>query len=164
MSVNTYAINVGYTTDDPLTYKKSVNWISDAQDLSPKSINVSPTSIVDQLTPTFIVDYDSRYLTANYVRCDALGACYFCKVSEDTAKRIILTCSIDPLSYDLDNCMITVVRNENTGGPTKIQDNKLPIIPGEQELMQTVATNSSLSPAADYCYVITVIGGEVSGQ
>lgn len=157
-----YTINIGATSDDVSKYKKNVSWILSG--VSPKEIPIAATSTVDQLEPVFIVDYDPAYLTCNYVYCSALGLSYFCRISENTAKRIVLTCTVDPLSVDLDNCMITVVRNENTNGPTKIQDNKLPIIPGEQELMQTVATNSSLSPAADYCYVITVIGGEVNGN
>lgn len=157
-----YTINVGTTSDDVRKYKKNVSWIL-SQGL-PKEIPIAATSTVDQLEPVFIVDYDPAYLTCNYVYCSAFGLSYFCRVAENTAKRIVLTCTVDPLSVDVDNCNINVVRNGGIGAPTKIQDSKLPVLPGEQELMQTVSENNSLSPSASHSYIITVIGGEVNGS
>lgn len=153
-----YNINIGTTLDDVRKYKKNVSWIMSGE--TPKEIPIAATSTVDQLEPVFIVDYDAAYLTCNYVYCSAFGLSYFCRVAENTAKRIVLTCTVDPLSVNVDNCKINVVRNGGIGSPTKIQDNKLPVLTGVQELMQTVAENSTLNPDAD-CYIITVIGGEV---
>ena len=157
-----YTINIGSTSDDNKKYKKSVSWIE--SDGLPKEIPIAATSVVDQLEPVFIVDYDAAYLTCNYVYCQALGLSYFCRVSENTAKRIVLSCTVDPLSVNVDNCKINVVRNGGIGSPTKIEDTKLPVLPGEQELMQIVSTNSALKTGASFCYVITVIGGEVNGN
>ncbi|MBO5816279.1 MAG: hypothetical protein J6R30_09290 [Bacteroidales bacterium] len=155
-----YTINIGTTSDDIRRYKKEVSWIQ--SEGTAKEIPIAATSVVDQLEPVFIVDYDAAYLTCNYVYCQALGLSYFCRVSENTAKRIVLTCTVDPLSVDIDNCKINVIRNGGLGAPTKIQDSKLPVIPGEQELMQTVATHPALTTSAEWCYVITVIGGSVN--
>lgn len=157
-----YTINIGTTSDDVRKYKKTVSWIE--SEGAAKEITIAATSVVDQLEPVFIVDYDAAYLTCNYVYCQALGLSYFCRVSENTAKRIVFTCTVDPLSVDVDNCKINVVRNGGIGAPTKIQDSKLPVISGEQELMQTVAENSALSSSATWCYVLTVIGGGSSGS
>ena len=157
-----YTINIGTTSDDVRKYKKTVSWILSGE--VPKEIPIAATSTVDQLEPVFIVDYDAAYLTCNYVYCSAFGLSYFCRVAENTAKRIVLTCTVDPLSIDVDNCKINVVRNGGIGAPTKIQDNKLPVLTGVQELMQTVAVNSSLSSGASEAYIITVIGGEVNGS
>lgn len=157
-----YTINIGTTSDDIKRYKKTVSWIQ--SEGTAKEIPIAATSVVDQLEPVFIVDYDAAYLTCNYVYCQALGLSYFCRVSENTAKRIVLTCTVDPLSVDIDNCKINVIRNGGIGAPTKIQDTKLPIIPGEQEIMQTVATHSALTTSATWCYVITVIGGATNGD
>lgn len=154
-----YTINIGTTSDDVRKYKKNVSWILSGE--VPKEIPIAATSTVDQLEPVFIVDYDPAYLTCNYVYCSAFGLSYFCRVAENTAKRIVLTCTVDPLSVDVDSCKINVVRNGGIGAPTKIQDNKLPVLTGVQELMQTISENSTLDPNAD-CYVITVIGGEVN--
>lgn len=155
-----YTINIGTTSDDIRKYNKNVDWILSGE--VPREISIAATSTVDILEPVFIVDYDTAYLTCNYVHCSAFGLSYFCRVSENTAKRIVLTCTVDPLSVNVDNCNINVIRNGGIGAPTKIQDTKLPILTGEQELMQTVAVNNSLSSAASECYVITVIGGSVN--
>lgn len=157
-----YTINIGTTSNDVRKYKKDVSWILSGE--VPREISIAATSTVDILEPVFIVDYDAAYLTCNYVYCSAFGLSYFCRVSENTAKRIVLTCTVDPLSVDIDNCKINVIRNGGIGAPTKIQDSKLPVIPGEQELMQTVATHSALTTSATWCYVITVIGGAANGD
>lgn len=157
-----YNINVGTTSDDIRKYKKNVSWIMSGE--TPKDIPIAATSTVDQLEPVFIVDYDAAYLSCNYVYCQALGLSYFCRVAENTAKRIVLTCTVDPLSVNVDNCKINVVRNGGIGAPTKIQDTKLPVLTGVQELMQTISVNSSLSSSASEAYIITVIGGEVNGD
>lgn len=156
-----YTINIGTTSDDVRKYKKNVSWILSGD--VPKEIPIAATSTVDQLEPIFIVDYDPAYLSCNYVHCSAFGLSYFCRVAENTARRIVLNCTVDPLSVDIDNCKVNVVRNGGIGAPTKIQDNKLPVLTGVQELMQTVSENSTLNPDAD-CYIITVIGGEVNGS
>lgn len=154
-----YTINIGTTSDDVRKYKKNVSWILSG--LVPKEIPIAATSTVDQLEPVFIVDYDPAYLTCNYVYCSALGLSYFCRIAENTAKRIVLTCTVDPLSVNVDSCKITVLRNGDLGAPTKIQDSKYPILTSEETIDQVPVTNADLQVPIGYAsrYVLQVIGG-----
>jgi hypothetical protein len=80
-------------------------------------------------------------------------------------KRIIITCLVDAVMSwytHLLTCDITAIRNGGIGAPTKVQDNKLPIIANEQTLQQTVSVNNSIGNTKEHCYIITVIGGEVN--
>ena len=62
-------------------------------------------------------------------------------------------------SFDLSGCPITVLRNGGIGAPTKIQDNKFPIIPNEETIDQIPVANSHLTANGSGCYVLQVIGG-----
>lgn len=137
-------------------------------------INAVPTDDMSELQPKIIINYDSTYLAANYVYIALFDKYYkIDKKSVTIGKKIVLECTIDTvMSYfysdnstgkkGIDQCKITAIRNGGLGASTKIQDTKFPVIPNEQELMQTVATNSSLKTNPTYSYVITVIGGEVN--
>ena len=128
-------IKIGYTTDNPLKVGKSVTWIN-------SSVSISPLSTISQLAPVFVIDYNSLYLNANYVECTDLSRSYFCTVSVDTAGRMVLTCNVDVLQRsDLGNCKITVTRNGGIGKPTKIPDNKYPVIPNVENTLATIATS-----------------------
>lgn len=154
-----FTIKVGYTTDSPLKVDKTVNWLD-------SSVSISPLSTINQLNPVFIVDYDSSFLTANYVECTDLGRKYFCTVAVDTAQRMILTCKVDVLSsFDLSECDITVTRNEGIGAPTKIPDSRLPVLPNVEEVVSTIASSDyfQTSEYIDPKYVvITVKAGEIT--
>ena len=153
-----FTIKVGYTADNPQKVNKSVTWLD-------SSVSISPLSTINQLNPVFIVDYDSSFLTANYVECTDLGRKYFCTVAVDTAQRMILTCKVDVLSsFDLSECYITVTRNEGIGAPTKIPD-RLPVLPNIEEVVSTVAS-SDYFPTDTYIspkYIVTTVkAGEIT--
>lgn len=150
-------LTIGKTTDNNMKVNKTFS------EKFAENVSIEPTSIVNKLNPVFVVAYDSRYLDANYVYCSDLDRYYFCVPSVNTGGRVVLTCSIDYLSgVDLSECPITVVRNGGIGKPTKITDTKLPVLTGEQELKQTIASNNALGTAMTHRYVITVIGGNVN--
>lgn len=147
-----FTINIGYTTDNIKKVGKTFTPIQ-------SGVEISPLSTINQLSPVFVVDFDSSFLNANYVECSTLGRKYFCKVSVDTAQRMILTCSVDYLSsFDLSNCPIMVTRNGGIGKPTHYPDSKFPIYPNEKDITSIIRTNSILT-ANGGSYVLTVIGG-----
>lgn len=131
-------------------------------------LNAVPTDDMSELQPKIVINYDSTYLAANYVYIALFDKYYkIDKKSVTIGKKIVLECTIDAvMSFysDILNCDITAVRNGGLGQPTKIQDTKFPVLPNEQELMQTVATNSALKNNNEWCYVITVIGGAANGN
>lgn len=159
-----FTIDVGYTTDNAYKVDKSyTSLLSEGE-----SVSISPLSTINQLNPTFIIDYDSRLLSANYVVATFLGRKYFIPsgVSIDTAGRMVLACRVDPLSsFDLSNCHVTVTRNGGIGAPTKIPDNKLPVLPNVVDVKSTIA-NVPIFTDADtengielYNYVLIVLNG-----
>lgn len=121
---------------------------------------IEPTSIIDPITPKFIINRDDSYINCNYCEATFLGRKYFAKVSVDTGSRMIVDCTVDYLSsFDLSNCPITVVRNGDIGSPTVIQDNKYPIAPNREKLQQIPISNSNFTANGNGCYVLQVIGG-----
>lgn len=159
--VNIMNIQLLKTTDDQRTAFKNCTQIG-------TDITAVPTDDMSELQPKIVINYNSDYLAANYVYIDLFGKYYkIDKKAVTIGKKIILECTIDAvMSFydDILNCDITAVRNGGIGQPTKIQDTKFPVLPNEQEIMQTVSTNVSLSNTAEYSYVITVIGGAANGS
>lgn len=159
--VSTMNIQLLKTTDDQRKAFKTCTQIG-------ADITAIPTDDMSELQPKIVINYDSTYLAANYVYIDLFGKYYkIDKKAVTIGKKIVLECTIDAvMSFynDILNCDITAVRNGGLGQPTKIQDTKFPVLPNEQELMQTVATNSALNNNNDWCYVITVIGGAANGS
>ena len=153
----TLTIDIGTTADNTYKLDKNIVWTR-------TGIDIYPQSPVSRGAPVFVVDRNDAFLTCNYVKY--LGMYYFIRnISVDTAQRMTITCTIDPLTTFKDeilNCKITALRNGGIGHPTKIPDSKLPILPNEERIEQTVATNSSLTYNGTYNYVLTVIGGTVS--
>lgn len=152
-----FTIDIGYTTDNTYKVNKTVLYIA-------QSVSIHPLSTVNQLSPVFVVDYDSRFLNANYVRANFLGRKYLCTVSVDTAQKMYLSCSVDYLSsFALSNCPITVTRNGGIGAPTEIPDNKLPVIPSRKNIDSITVFNSNISDFANdpraLNYVVTTVGG-----
>lgn len=141
---------------DEDVYNKNISFIS--------SVRVEPTEDFDILQPHLILQCDNKYMLANYIFIDTYDRYYFIRDKKLlTAERIELICEVDPLkSANLDNCPISVVRNGGISKPTEIPDNKLPILPNEIDIKQTVDTNSALTTNAQYCYVLGCIGGEIT--
>lgn len=126
---------------------------------------IEPTSIIDPITPKFIINRDDSYINCNYCEATFLGRKYFAKVSVDTGSRMIVDCTVDYLSsFDLSDCPITVVRNGDIGSPTVIQDNKYPIAPNREKLQQIPISNSNFTANGNGCYVLQVIGGATSND
>lgn len=149
-----FTIDIGYTTDNNLKVGKSVQWLSPTA-----GVSIHPLSIINQLSPVFIIDRDDTYLSANYVSCTYLGRKYFAKVAVDTAQTMVITCESDPLSsFDLSNCPIQVTRNGGIGHPTDYPDTKYPIIPNQKNITSIVRSNNILTVNGGG-YVLTVIGG-----
>lgn len=147
-----FTIDIGYTTENNLKVNKAYTTIQ-------SGVQIHPTSSISQENPVFIIDYDSRFLNANYVICSALGRKYFASISTDTANRMIITCSCDYLSsFNLSNCPIQVTRNGGIGKPTDYPDTKYPILPNQKEITSIVRTNNILNVNSGV-YVLTVIGG-----
>ena len=132
--------------------------------------DIEPTEGVDVLTPTFILGYDSSYLSCNYLYCAELNRFYYItEMTIDTAQRIHVQCSVDVLqtyASSIKNCMATVVRSESIGHPTMYTDSKLPVYPTKKNVTSIVMNqlivplNSQLSTADGDNYLLTVIGGE----
>lgn len=149
-----FTIDIGYTTDNNLKVGKNVQWLSPTA-----GVSIHPLSIINQLSPVFIIDRNDTYLSANYVSCTYLGRKYFAKVAVDTAQTMVITCESDPLSsFDLSNCPIQVTRNGGIGHPTDYPDTKYPIIPNQKNITSIVRSNNILTVNGGG-YVLTVIGG-----
>ena len=154
-----FTIDIGYTTDNTYKVNKSVTYIA-------QGVTIHPLSTVNQLSPVFVIDYDSRFLNANYVRATFLGRLYYCTVSVDTAQKMYLSCSVDYLSsFALSNCAITVTRNGGIGAPTEIPDNKLPVVPNRKHIDSKTVFSPDINDVfindiRSFNYVVTVIGGD----
>lgn len=148
-----FAISIAKTTAPPNKVNRVYNVID--------SVTVSPLSTINQLNPVFVIDYDTRYLNANYVIATFLSRKYFCTVSVDTAGRMVLNCKVDVLANNFNNCPLTVTRNGGIGKPSYIPDEKLPILPNRETITSTTAENPYFSSGLldNKCYLVTVING-----
>lgn len=156
-----FTIDIANTTANPDKYNKT-NEITIIQ----PNVRISPLSTINQLSPVFVVDYDSRFLNANYIIATFLGRKYFATVSVDTAGRMVIQCKVDYISsFNLSNCPITVTRNGGIGKPTEIPDNKLPIIPNRKKIDSITVFSPDINTTwindtRSLNYVVTVVGGE----
>lgn len=147
-----FTIDLAYTTENNLKVNKSYTTIQNG-------VEIHPTSTISQENPVFVIDYDNRFLRANYVICSALDRKYNALITTDTAGRMIITCTSDYLSsFNLSNCPIHVTRNGGIGKPTDYPDTKYPIIPNQKDITSIVRTNPILNANSD-TYILTVIGG-----
>lgn len=147
-----FTIDLAYTTENNLKVNKTYTTIQ-------SGVQIHPTSTISQENPVFVIDYDTRFLSANYVICTALGRKYNALITTDTAGRMIITCTSDYLSsFNLSNCPIQVTRNGGIGKPTNYPDTKYPIIPNQKDITSIVRTNNILNVNSD-TYILTVIGG-----
>ena len=147
-----FTIDIGYTIDNNLKVGKSVTWLK-------QGVSISPLSIINQLSPVFVIDRDDTLLNANYVKCTYLGRKYFALISVDTAQTMTITCTVDHLSsFDLSACPITVTRCGGLGAPTDYPDSKYPIKPNQKAITSITRSNNILTVNGG-SYILTVIGG-----
>lgn len=121
-----FSVNFYTSSADPRTLDKTsyLTALGTAQTISSKHE-------IDILNPVFTINYDSTLLNANYCYIETFNRYYYCTISTDTAQKIIVKCTVDPLhTYHtaIKNVPVTVVRSESIG-PTYVIDNKLPIDP-----------------------------------
>lgn len=158
-----FTIDIANTTANPEKYNKTSETT-----IIQSGVSISPLSTIAQLTPVFVVDYDARFLNANYIIASFLGRKYFALVSVDTAGRMVIQCRVDYISsYNLSNCPITVTRNGGIGKPTEIPDNKLPVIPNRKRIDSKTVFNPEINDAfindiRSMNYVVTVVGGDTT--
>lgn len=119
------------------------------------------------LTPSFIVDKDDNVISSNYCQITDFERYYFIKnLSIMDGGRILVECELDVLNSfkdDINNMLITVLRNGGIGAPTKITDNKLPVTPNEEILKQVAIKDRYNSfVGTDGLYVLQCIGGSAT--
>lgn len=153
-----FYIKLGNTTENSMSVDKTYTEVTPTG-----GVEIAPTSTIDQLKPVFVIEYNSNYININYCEAPFLGRKYFALVKYDSGNRMTVECEVDYLSsFDLSECDITAVRNGGIGAPTKIQDNKYPIIPNEETIDQVPISNSEFTANGTGCYVLQVIGGATS--
>lgn len=104
-------VTIGTTTND----KRDLNKLFSGVD-----VTVQPKQPCDILNPVFVLDYNSEFVSANYVYCPDFGRYYFI-VKPPTllqGHRMELSCSVDVLmsfNANIKNVSALVVRQEHAG-------------------------------------------------
>ena len=124
---------------------------------------------VSILSPVLTFDYTPVFLLANYAYISEFGRYYYIRnITTDTAKRVHLELSVDPLmsfASQIRQCTAQIIRLEDVGAPTEIPDSKLPVVPSRKKIdsitvfspdINSVFINDSRS----LNYVVTVVGGD----
>lgn len=132
------------------------------------SIAVQPYEMTSITKPVLILDYNSDYIDANYIKItwdNGMSYYYYCTVATNNGGQLIVTCERDPLmSFKdaIENCDITVTRNAGIGAPTIYPDSKLPVYPNKKNITSIIMpeTSASFTGDGEYCYLLTCIGGE----
>lgn len=149
--------------------KRAIDKISGATKLNLNPITIKPTEKINVIRPVFELSYDNSVFSANYVKCTFNGGkvlyYYIDNIAINTAQRIELTCYIDVRqSYGntFKNCPAVITRAEMLKQPTLYSDSKLPVYPNRNNITSIVMpeTSNSFSGDGEYCYLLTVIGGE----
>lgn len=156
-----FYIHIGTTSDNVMKVNKTY-----IESSPTGGVEIDPTSRIDIIKPEFIINYNSNYLTCNYVEAPFLGGRkYFAKIAVENGKRMIITCTVDFLSsFDIRNCPLTVVRNGGLGVPTKIQDSKFPVLPNTETVKQVPIAHTAFTPYGERCYVLQCIGGAITND
>lgn len=122
------------------------------------SVTISPTSSLDSMNPTIIIEYNESWIPANYAYISLFGAYYFLeKPKVIPGKRISFQGKIDVLmtySSYLESVPATVIRSESIGKPTPVPDNQLPINPQRYELKSILFNKSFPQDANKPSYIL----------
>lgn len=150
----------------------------DITDVSP-AITVTPYGALSVTNPIFILDYDNSYVSCNYAHItwdNGEQYLYYVTMGTNNGGQLIVNCRRDPLSSfigSIRNCPATVIRyarkKDGKTGPTKVVDNRYPVIPNKLEILSTIAVNNGLingyTDGAGYNYknyALTVLNGGVA--
>lgn len=130
------------------------------------TINATPTEKVNILNPSFIVEYNSNLLNANYCYISELNRYYYITSHNlERGNRLIFNCEVDVLKtyYEqIKNCNATVIRSESEGKPTGIPDKQLPINPNKQEVLSILFDKKPfmsvpLDTQTEKCWLLQVL-------
>lgn len=156
IDIGTISRGESYTWKDP-------SWVGE-------DISINPTGPVSMDTPTFVIDYNSSYVTCNYCYCPLFQRYYFItdKVI-DIGKTITLVCKSDPLATffsspeDFGGLNITccVIRR----GDSKLSyfpDPAFPIDPARKvlshiEFEPNLASGTYPLESEDYNYIVDIL-------
>lgn len=144
-------IDLYTTSDDNRVVNKTLSTIV-------SGLTVRPTEAVDIMSPTFIINYNSAYFTANYLYCETLGRYYYINnIALETGQRMALQCTIDVLktyAASLGGVKATVIRSQSVGAPTPVPDKRIPIDPNRYELKTIKFDKSFVANPNQACYVL----------
>lgn len=156
MTINLYKISADPRALDKITGVSPVN---------ETPITVEPTERVNILNPVFIINYDETLMTCNYLYCDTFDRYYYINgAAVNTAHRLELACSVDvrqSFAAAIQNSKGIILRATSKGSPTKFPDSKLPVNPTEKIItsIELPELNNELDVDGNYCYLLTVMGG-----
>lgn len=149
-------IVIGTTSDDRRKLTKDFNGTQ---------VTVQLKSPCDVLSPTFILSYQSGYLTANYLHAPELGRYYFIdNISVAPGGKIEIACSVDVLmSYntEIKNLNVDVQRQENLvepylPDPSYVYLNTYDVV----AMLPTSRSNTAfLQSTGTYYFVLGIAGG-----
>ena len=149
------------TVDDPRVVNKTVTAVA--------TVTADPTDNVSILTPSFLIEYNSTYLGANYCYVELFGRYYYIRnMSVVKGNRILIECAVDVLktyAAALIDCVGIVTRSESIGEPTEIPDKNLPIDPNREDIYSIVFDrdpfNIDLNAEGVKCWQLTTNGGDI---
>lgn len=155
--VDTMTVTIYSTSDDNRVVNKSLTSII-------QGLRVYPTGEVSLHDPVFVIDYNAAVLSGNYLYCDTLSRYYYIRdIDIDTAQRMRLHCTIDPLyTYRqyIPELTATIVRSESIGAPTYIPDSQLPINPNVVD-MESIKFSQTPFIGDGNSYILTTLGGGI---
>lgn len=123
------------------------------------SIPCKPYESLDILAPDITIQYNTAYLSCNYVYIPDLSRYYYAKISLEPGKIMKISCVVDVLmsfAAGIRNAPGMILRNESQ--PTLVPDNKLPIDPNNFftqgiDFLATPFTNNPFSES-DRPYIL----------
>lgn len=151
-------LNLYNTADDSRVVNKTVTAIA--------TVIAEPTDKISILTPSFLIEYNSAYLGANYCYVALFGRYYYIRnISVVKGNRMLIDCAVDVLktyATSLIECECIVTRSESIGTPSQIPDNNLPIDPNREEIKSIIFDrdpfNIDITNTAK-CWQLTTTGG-----
>ena len=155
-------LNLYNTVDDPRVVNKTVTAVA--------TVTADPTDNVSILNPSFLIEYSSAYLAANYCYVELFGRYYYIRnMSVVKGNRILIECAVDVLktyATALTDCVCIATRSESIGEPTEIPDKNLPIDPNREDIYSIVFDrdpfNIDLNAEGVKCWQLTTNGGDIS--